>query len=41
MKNKKLIDILKNINLSFYTKIANNIQHITNNQLKDITLSQC
>lgn len=41
MENKKLIDILKNTNLSFYAKIDNNIENITKKQLKDIILSQC
>ena len=39
MEDKKLIEILKEKDLSFYTVISDNVENITKEQLKDIILS--
>ena len=41
MKKEKLIQILKNYDLSFYTTIDKNVDNISKEQLKDIILSFC
>ena len=41
MENEKLLQILKNKDISLYTIIDKNVDNISKNQLKDIILSVC